>query len=1079
MSTRLRVFLSLSLFLLLALIVATPSFAQTSRGTVSGTVSDPQGAAIVGAAVELHHKDKNQTRAVTTNDAGLYRFDAVDLGIYDLTVKASGFKAYVKREFQVVANRITSLDAPLELGEQQSVIEVSASVGEILQKSDPVRGGNFDRKEIVYLPLTNADPWSLARTLPGVTVPSGITNNGAPSNLTNGGAAAQFAINGQRTRANNFLLDGTDSNDISITGPAATFRDPDAYAEFSVQTGLFSAEFGRAGGGVLNLITKSGTNQFHGTGRWLFRSNAFNALTNEERVAGLTKPAVFTNNIFGGTVGGPIRKDKTFFFASVVYDRFRATNNSPAFVIPTAAGKARLQQLFPNRSNPRVDLYLAAWEGLDGLTNPTPVALGLDPVTGVDRGSIEFGRAGITFANPDDTDQYIFRIDHRLNDNQMLAFRYAFDDTVTSPTPSGLNGPGFTADAVGRKQNFLMTHTWVLSPTLTNEFRFSYARPRSWFPFTASNKELANTLQRVDIRGLSLFGMQPEFPQGRVANNWLYQETMSKVKGTHTFRFGAEILRQLAKQSAPFNARGSFVFQASGGYTSLANYIDNYSGRSGIATIDFGSPIYFPNLFRQTYFFQDNWKVSPSLTLTMGLRYENFGQPANGAFGFPAFAGFDPAQFLAPNKVKRDDNNFGPVFGFAWSPSYQSGVLGRLFGDGKTVWRGGFQVSYDTGFNNLLSNVASDTPNVISTNVTDASAATSRGTPNFYPNAIPQSARTPTPGDAQTSVLLPGLVSPYTERWSFGFQRELPQNLVMDLSYVGSVAHKLFTNEELNPFLPSGPRLYPNFGRRQIRGNSGNSNYHALQARLDRRFSKGVQLTGSYTWSKFIDATSEVFTRDGTSSILSIPLYQGGLQLDRAVSLFDRTHRLVVSYIWELPGPKSGVLGNAFGGWQMSGITTLQSGNPFTITQGADRNLDGTASDRPDVGNPNAPHNTRAIISATSPTGYTNPDTNQPVTRNDVYVVQGVGHPGPGTIGKNTERSKRTNNFDWTLFKNFRIREGLKLEYRLETFNLFNHQQFFEVPAATVVTALRGAFLNHTLVDGTGREIKMGLKLIW
>jgi hypothetical protein len=302
----------------------------------------------------------------------------------------------------------------------------------------------------------------------------------------------------------------------------------------------------------------------------------------------------------------------------------------------------------------------------------------------------------------------------------------------------------------------------------------------------------------------------------------------------------------------------------------------------------------------------------------------------------------------------------------------------------------------------------------------------------------------------------------------------------MDLSYVGSAAHKLFVNEELNPILAGGSRLYPTFGRRQIRGNSGNSNYHALQARLDRRFSKGVQLTGSYTWSKFIDAASEVFTRDGTSSNLSASLAQGGLQLDRAVSMFDRTHRLVFTYIWDVPGPKGGVLGNVLGGWQMSGITTLQSGNPFTITQGGDRNGDGVAGgDRPDIGNPSAPRNTRAIISPTSPTGYLNPDTNQPVARTDVYVVQGVGAPGPGTIGKNTERSKRTNNFDWSLFKSFLIREGLRLEYRLETFNLFNHQQFFEVPAATLITAVPGAFLNHTLVDGTGREMRMGLKLIW
>lgn len=490
--------------------------------------------------------------------------------------------------------------------------------------------------------------------------------------------------------------------------------------------------------------------------------------------------------------------------------------------------------------------------------------------------------------------------------------------------------------------------------------------------------------------------------------------------------------------------------------------------------------MYFPNLSRQTYFVQDNWRLSQSLTLTMGLRYENFGQPANKAFRFPAFAGFNPEQFLVPNQVNRDDNNLGPVFGFAWSPKYRSGVLSRLFGDGKTVWRGGFQVSYDTGFNNLLSNVAADSPNVLSTNFTDASAAASRGTPDFYPGRMPGTARTPTPRDQQASAFLRGLVSPYTERWSLGFQRELPQQLVLDLSYVGSVGHKLFTNEELNPILPSGDRLHPALGRRQIRGNSGNSNYHALQTRLDRRFSKGVQLTAAYTWSKFIDAASEVFTRDGTSSNLSVALAEGGLRLDRAVSMFDRPHRLVVSYIWQVPGPKGGILAQALGGWQMSGITTLQSGNPFTITQGADRNGDGVPGpDRPDVGNPRAPRNSRAVISSTSPTGYLNPDTNQPVTRNDVYVVQGVGTPGPGTIGKNTERSKRTNNVDWSLFKNFRLRESLRLEYRLETFNLFNHPQFFEVPAATLVTAVPGAFLNHLLVDGTGREMRMGLKLHW
>lgn len=539
-----------SLFALFCCVL--PLLAQTSRGTVSGTVTDPQGALIARATVELRNRETNQLRATVSNEAGLYRLEAVDLGIYDLTIRADGFKAYAKREIPIVANRITSVDATLELGEQRSVIEVTAGAGEILQKSDPIRGGNFARREIVLLPLPNNDPWSLAKTLPGVTFASGITSNGSPSNLTNAGPASQFAINGQRTRANNFLLDGTDSNDISIAGPAATLKEPDAFEEFSVQTALFSAEFGRAGGGVLNLITRSGTNGLHGTARWQFRSSSFNALTNDERVAGLKKPAVFTDNILSGTVGGPIRKDKTFFFASVLYDRFRATNNSPAFLIPTADGKARLRQLFPAGNNSRVDLYLAAWEGLNGLTNFSNVSLGADPVTGLDRGSIQFGRAGIVFSNPDDTDQYIFRIDHRVSEKQMLALRYVLENASVLPSTSSLNGPGFTADSVGRKQNFLATHTGVISPTWTNEFRFSYARPRSWFPFSASNKELASRLQLIDIRGLSLFGMNPAFPQGRVANNWLFQDTMSKVSGGHTFRFGERFCA-----SSPSNRRPS------------------------------------------------------------------------------------------------------------------------------------------------------------------------------------------------------------------------------------------------------------------------------------------------------------------------------------------------------------------------------------------------------------------------------------------------------------------------------------------------------------------------------------------
>jgi len=209
---------------------------------------------------------------------------------------------------------------------------------------------------------------------------------------------------------------------------------------------------------------------------------------------------------------------------------------------------------------------------------------------------------------------------------------------------------------------------------------------------------------------------------------------MSKVFRTHTFRFGGEYLRQIAQQRPPFNERGSFGFLAGGGFSALANFVDNFSGASGTAARNFGDPVYRPNLDRVSMFFQDTWKTSESLTLSLGLRYENFGQPANNAFGFPALT-LDPTQFLVPNKVDRDNNNFGPSVGFAWSPRFKSGILEKMFGEDKTVWRGGYQISYDTFFNNLLSNIAADSPNALSATTT---GTTGRGTANFFPTAIRQ-----------------------------------------------------------------------------------------------------------------------------------------------------------------------------------------------------------------------------------------------------------------------------------------------------------------------------------------------------
>lgn len=1068
---------------LICLTMIVPALGQTSRGTVTGAITDSNGAAVAGATAELRNVDTNQVRVATSNDAGIYRFDAVDLGTYELKVSAQGFRAFTAKGIAIQANRIATFDARMETGGAEVVVEINAGAAEILQKSDSVRGGNFDRMEITRLPMNARNPYQIARLLPGVILPAGTTNFG------NAGSSG-FSVNGSRPRGNNYLLDGVENNDISITGPAVTPNNEDAITEVSVQTGLFSAEFGRAGGGVFNQITKSGTNQFHGTGRWLYISQAFNALTNGNRQAGLTRPPVFTDNIFGGTFGGPVKSEKTFFFGAAEWDRTRSTQNFNAgtpvnggpFLVPTANGLARLRQLFPEGTNPRVDLYLRAFGGLVGITSPTQVALGRAPGSTVDRGSIEFGGVGISEALVQNARQFQSRVDHAISTNHQLSFRYIFADSII--TPSNISNPAFIQDFNGRSQNFLTSYTWVVSPTMTNELRGSFGRIAFDFPISGRSTEEALTLPKVNIQGVTGFGIETNIPQFRIANNYLVQDTVSKVWSTHTFRFGGEYLHQVAEQRPPFVERGVFNFLGTGGSSGLANYVDNLSGFRATAQKNFGDPIYHPNLARTSLFIQDTWKATAGLTLTLGLRYENFGQPANNAFRFPVI-NLDPATFLTPNKVARDNNNFGPVVGFAWTPRSERVPLGFLFGVEKTVLRGGYQISYDTFFNNLLSNIAADSPNTIATTFTDASsgtAATSRGTENFFPGTLPATARTPTPRDTQTSLFHPNLRNPYTQRFSFGIQRQLGWKMMMDVSYVGALGRKLFVTEDVNPLI-NGVRRFPELGIRRMRTNGVNSSYNAMQLRLDKGFSRGFQIQTSYTWSKNIDNNSEVFaTSNSGSALASIPVFQGGLDLDRGPSDFDRRHVFTVGYIWHVPGPKEGVLGHLAGGWQLSGTAIFQSGAPYTLLNGSDRNGDGvTGLDRPDIGNLSAPRNSRAVIVATSvcSTGLRNADTLGCVTANDVYAVQGTGLPNARTFGRNTERSKAVQNFDTSLFKVFTLSERFKIEYRFESFNTSNHQQFTGIPGASVAGSLQNRYQRFDLLNGGGRTARMGLKLLF
>jgi outer membrane receptor protein involved in Fe transport len=1091
---RTRSSIILGVVLCLLFFGAGPGKSQTSRGTLTGIITDSSGAVIAKATVTITQSGTNLKRQTTTNEAGVYRFDAVDLGTYTISVQATGFRTNDVTGVEIQAAHTTDIDVSLQVGATTDIVNVEASAFEVeLQTSEQVRGANFSNHTFDNLPITGQDSLTIAQLLPGITV-----INQSISNSINQDGTFAFSVNGQRPRGNNFMIDGVENNDISVTGPAFTITNPDAVQEVNIQTADFSAEFGRAGGAVFNQITKSGTNSLHGTATYVYSGSAFTALNNAQKIGGLpTAPRQVENNP-DFTIGGPVviphiynGHDKTFFFAAAQWDRKYGNATSGNLRLPTDVGVATLQSLAGQC--PNAALYLQALGSLRGdpTKSPSSIVLSVPSATGTCDNSTRAGMAlntglfireepAITLDN-----NHLIRIDHKVSDKQNMSFRWLYDDT--SSVPGFNNLPGFDNGFTGKTMTGSFTDTYVINPRWTNEFRFNYGRIGFKFPLLAPDSFHA-TEPNYSGLGITGFGGATNIPQFRFANNWQYQDTMSLVRGKHTFRFGIDYLRQLARQHPPFNERGSFNYQPSTGVTAFANFLDDFGGSGGSLNRQFGSSIYHPDLFRQSYFFQDSWKTTQNLTLNLGVRYENFGTPVN-TFSVAAFTNYDPVNFAAPHPVQGDNNNVAPSVGFAWNPKGES-LIDRMMGGRKMVWRGGFQVSYDTWFNNLLSNIAGSSPNTLGGTIPSAvSGAAPRGAANFSQQFASIQATPPTAQSPQNNLFLQPFSNPYTDRWSLGFERELPYGMIWDSSYVGSVSHKLFRTIDMNPIVNPGPpvvRFQPQVGPRTVRATSANSNYESFQLDLRRRFSGTplgqVQFQGSYTYSHFLDDVSDVFGFDSTpSSFQSVSQVLGGSRhLDYGNSDFDRRHVGTVALVWDVRGPHSGLLGTFVGGWQISGIARWQTGLPYTIINGADRNGDGQAGpDRPDISNAGAPLNTRAILKPSCATGFGNPDVSGVpcVDPSTVHFIQGSGLPGASTAGRNAFRAPGLDNLDLALVKRFRFTERANLEFRADMFNALNTLNFgYRSPQDNVTTTPLGNFLDSNLTDTVARTMRMLLR---
>jgi len=1096
-----------------ALVFANNVCAQTSNGTIVGTITDKSGAAVPKATVKVSSAQYGDVpREATTDAAGGYRIESLLPGTYTVTVSAQGFDELKIQDVQVKGSLIVNASGTLEVSSVKNSILVEASAAQELQTETGSLGAEISNKEIANLPFTTLNPIELVLTQPGVQ------DNTNQFGLSNG---VMFSVNGTRPRANNFLIDGQDNNDNSISGQAFQTDNPQAVQEVVILTNAYSAEYGRGGGSVTNEISKTGTNDFHGEAWELNRNNSFAAIPAENAVVGVTKIPRDNENTFGFDIGGPIKHNKLFVFGTAEWDRDFSAAQGGLLNIPTASGIATLKSLLPN---PNVQLLLASLGGLTASSsgpNVFTVPLGPDPVTGVDRGSVQentFERSGISSAGL--TREWRVRVDWNATSSDALYASYRRSDSSLTPDFFTNNSslPPFDTQQGGPAQAFTASWNHTFSSRALNELRFSYSNISFSFapePASASGP-LANTpgISFNGASGLPTLGIVTGEPQGRGHKSYQFQEALSYTVGRHTFKFGGDIDYLQVDDLTPFNSRGTIAFfngnadptTNTPAYSDLANFIDNFTGAGGSIAINFGNPEVQPFVGIYATYAQDTWHVRPNLTLNLGLRYEYWGTVGN-ILQFPTIntakfgVGVPGAtlQDIATTRQQGYKTAFGPRVGIAYTPHFWR----RVFGQDKTVIRAGFGTFFDGIFTNIIDNSAANSPNATGATFVTSSTAPGRGLANAT-GILAAAAPVPNP---QTTIesMASNIMNPKTLQWNLDIQRELPGGLIFTAAYVGTRGEHLFVNTELNPginqFDANGNliRMNPNFGSVIIRDNGGDSIYHSGQFTLDRKFSHGLLLRGAYTYSKLIDDGSEVFTTSGNSTFPEVITQQSS---DRSLSAYDRRNRFVGTYIWDLPYVHStenmamSVLSYVTRGWSWSGTFTAQSGNPETITDGFDNNGDGhSGNDRPNLGNLAAPFKSVGI-DGTQFGFTTTPGTFFPLqpclnglptcvaqpasTFHFIIPASGV----EGNLGRNTYIGPGQWFYNTGVARTFKLHERHQLQFRAEFFNAFNHPNFFtDVPGITapngfnqIFTLLGPNFGDFPLTIAGARQIKFWLK---
>jgi hypothetical protein len=1072
--------LALVLFAL-TLFAGASTFAQTFRGTILGSVTDSSGAAVPGATVTIKNVDTGLVRTAITSDDGSYSAPELPIGNYSVSVEKAGFKLGVVTGIKVEVSSERRTDVTLQIGQSAQSVEVRGEELPMVESTSNTLGGILESKLVTSLPINGGDYQKLIFLVPGVT--------GSPDQITDSpGSFGIFSVNGARGRANNFLLDGTDMNDgyrndpaineAGVFGTPATILPVASIAELHVASN-FEAEYGRSAGAVVNIVTKSGTNQYHGSASEFFRNNALDARNFFNNTSLPQNP--FHNNQFGGSFGGPIIKDKTFFFVDYEGLREVGAQSTPSCV-PTATDI--INNTPAGGINPVIANLLAAGKGW-------PTANGT--------GSCIASQA--TIANPMQQTQVssntilatpfsnnvnggIIKIDHQFNQANTLSGRYFLGDSEQS-FPLALVGggalPNYNTFTPTRVQLVSISFVSVISPTTVNEARIGWNRFAEGFyaqdrHFDPASIGLNNNASGIDL-GLPRFSVG-SFPQlgasstdtrNRVDSNWHYIDNISWKHGKHDIKAGYEFRRTTVSQNFDSYFKGRLNFSALSDFlagTPTGGF--QYSGNANRNTFENSHAIYL----------QDSYHWSSRLTLNLGLRYDYYGLVQEKHANFTNFNPLTGADILVGQGrlYQPDYNNAAPRVSVAWD----------VTGHQKTVVRAGFGIFYDAYSQDMFMG------HLPFNSFYDPGVAYSGAGPNpiLLANAFKLPLSSTAPAFQFASPMFDrfgvdqNLRTPYMENYNLNLQQQITRKMTLQLGYVGSQGHKLLRFRDLNqPTLaqiqaydyhvvtdsagnviqggcctpgallgPGGGGVYYNYEEA-----SGNSIYNSLQTSWHIEDWHGLTSTFNYTWSHSIDDSSD--GEDYVPNAAQPDNSQAPNRFNRGNSNFDVRNRIAWNFIYLIPDSPGSSMKLLRNGWGFSGTVTVQAGQPFHLNYNFEDDYNGTGEffARPDVVGPivyhqNDPNNFLQLSSFAVPCTLdglgtaagnclsinpANPaqncDTNFTGCKNTMHF---------GSEGRNSLIGPHFRQFDFSLFKRTQLTERLNMELRFEGYNILNHPNF-------------------------------------